>query len=149
MASNPAAHLPLDPQLERDSVEIANLPLCQARLMNDANYPWLLLVPRRANVSEIVDLEEADRAQLMREIAQTVQALKAETACDKINVAAIGNVVAQLHVHVIARSRSDPAWPKPVWGAVAARAYEDAARQTLLAALQQRLNLSQLKAQST
>lgn len=139
MGSNPAAGWPLDPQLERDSVEIANLPLCQARLMSDANYPWLLLVPRRADVSEIVDLAEADRAQLMREIAQTVQALKTETACDKINVAAIGNVVAQLHVHVVARFRTDAAWPKPVWGVAPPRTYKDDARQRFVTSLRMRL----------
>ena len=134
-----AANWSLDPQIERDSVEIGNLPLCQVRLMNDANYPWLLLVPRRANVTEITDLSEADRAQVMREVAQSVQALKTETACDKINVAAIGNVVAQLHVHVVARFRTDAAWPKPIWGLVPARAYDNAARQRLLASLRARL----------
>src|SRR5258707_13636355 len=99
MASEPAANWSLDPQLARDSVPLGNMPLCQVRLMNDANYPWLLLVPRRANVSEITDLADVDQAQLMREITHAVTALKIETACDKINAAAIGNVVAQLHVH--------------------------------------------------
>lgn len=128
----------LDPQLARDSVEIGDLPLCQMRLMNDANYPWLLLVPRRANVTEITDLSEADRTQLMREVAQSVTALKAETACHKINVAAIGNIVAQLHVHVVARDRADAAWPKPVWGVAPMRAYEKTKMEGFLAALRQR-----------
>jgi diadenosine tetraphosphate (Ap4A) HIT family hydrolase len=142
MISDPAADWSLDPQLERDTVLVGDLPLCQIRLMNDANYPWLLLVPRRRNAIELADLQEADRTQLMREIAQAAAALKTLTACDKINVAAIGNVVAQLHVHVVARFRSDAAWPKPVWGLLPARAYEEAARQRLIAALRSQLSLN-------
>ena len=129
----------LDPQLERDSVMTGDLPLCQIRLMNDANYPWLLLVPRRCDVSEIIDLNEADQAQLMHEVAQAADVLKALTRCDKINLAAIGNVVPQLYVHVIARFCRDAAWPKPVWGQVPARAYDAAALQKLLTPLRQRL----------
>ena len=142
MISDPAADWSLDPQLERDTVLVGDLPLCQIRLMNDANYPWLLLVPRRRNAIELADLQEADRTQLMREIAQAAAALKTLTACDKINMAAIGNVVAQLHVHVVARFRSDAAWPKPVWGLLPARAYEEAARQRLIAALRSQLSLN-------
>lgn len=142
MSSDPAAGWSIDPQLARDGAEIGNLALCQVRLMNDANYPWLLLVPRRADVTEITDLSEADQAQLMREVAQSVQALKAETLCDKINVAAIGNVVAQLHVHVVARFHTDAAWPKSVWGLLPARAYDDTARQKILASLRVRLAIA-------
>ena len=100
---------------------IGDLPLCRVLLIKDANYPWLLLVPRRHDVVEIIDLDEVEQAQLMTEIADAARALKAITGCDKLNVAALGNVVPQLHVHVIARSRSDAAWPKPVWGAAPAR----------------------------
>ena len=139
MGSDLAADWSIDPQLERDSVKLGDLPLCQVRLMNDANYPWLLLVPRRAKASEISDLADTDQAQLMREVTQSVHALKTETVCLKINVAAIGNVVAQLHVHVVARFRTDAAWPKPVWGLLPARAYDDAVRQKLLASLRTRL----------
>jgi diadenosine tetraphosphate (Ap4A) HIT family hydrolase len=131
----------LDPQLERDTIEIGDLPLCRALLINDANFPWLLLVPRRHHIVEIVDLDYIEQAQLMAEIAQAARSLKAITSCDKINVAALGNVVPQLHVHVVARSRGDPAWPKPVWGAAPPRPYEDAALQTLLVPLRQRLTL--------
>jgi diadenosine tetraphosphate (Ap4A) HIT family hydrolase len=141
MASDPASWS-IDPQLARDSVPLGNLPLCQVRLMNDANYPWLLLIPRCANATEIIDLSETDQADLMREITQTVRALKTETSCHKINVAAIGNVVAQLHVHVVARFRTDTAWPKPIWGIAPARAYDDATLQKLLAALRARLPLT-------
>ena len=129
----------LDPQLARDSAAVADLALCQVRLMEDANHPWLLLIPRRPNVSEITDLNEADRAQLMREIARAANMLKHLTRCDKINVAALGNVVAQLHVHVVARFKSDPAWPKPVWGFAPSRPYEESTRQQLIAAIRGRL----------
>ena len=142
MASDPAAGWSLNPQLERDSSTLGNLPLCHIRLMNDANYPWLLLIPRCANATEIMDLSETDQAHLMREITKTIRALKTETSCHKINVAAIGNVVAQLHVHVVARFRTDTAWPKPVWGAAPARAYDDAALQKLLASLRAQLALA-------
>ena len=132
----------LDPLLERDNTTIGDMPLCRVLLNNDANYPWLLLVPRRHHIIEIVDLDYIEQAQLMGEIAEAARSLKAITGCDKINVAALGNVVPQLHVHVIARSRGDAAWPKPVWGVVPARTYKDAALQTLQTALRQRLALS-------
>ena len=131
----------LDPQLARDTAAIGDFSLCQVRLMNDANYPWVVLVPRRHNVTEITDLAEPDRAQLMREIALTADALKAETRCEKINIAAIGNVVTQLHVHVVARFRKDAAWPKPVWAFAPARAYADAEGEALAAAMRKRLGI--------
>lgn len=134
----------LDPQLERDTVEIGDMPLCRALLINDANFPWLLLVPRRRHVVEIVDLDMIEQAQLMSEVAHAARSLKAITGCDKINVAALGNVVAQLHVHVVARSRGDAAWPKPVWGAAPPRLYAGEALQALLVKLRQRLALTPL-----
>jgi len=137
----------LDPQIERDATAIGDLPLCRVLLNNDANYPWLLLVPRRHHIIEIADLDMIEQAQLMGEIAEAARALKAITGCDKINIAALGNVVPQLHVHVIARSRSDAAWPKPVWGVVPARDYEAIALQQLLVALRRRLTLSPLPTQ--
>jgi diadenosine tetraphosphate (Ap4A) HIT family hydrolase len=147
MAANPnSAGWRLDPQIERDTVPVGDLPLCQLRLMNDANYPWLLLVPRRPGVNEIGDLGGAERARLMAEITETSQALKAITACDKINVASLGNVVAQLHLHVIARFRSDAAWPKPVWGAAPPRAYPRDMAARLTGALRQRLALGESSA---
>lgn len=108
----------LHPQLTKDTINVGDLPLSRVLVINDANYPWLLLVPRRNGVSEIIDLDEVEQAQLWTEIARTGRALKAITECDKLNIAALGNVVPQLHVHVIARRRSDAAWPKPVWGTV-------------------------------
>lgn len=121
----------LDPTLAGDSIAVADLPLSAARLMKDATYPWLLLVPRRAGAKEIVDLSVEDRMQLMREIGVASDALRACVPCDKLNVAALGNQVAQLHVHVIARHRGDAAWPRPVWGQVPPAPYEAGAAEAL------------------
>jgi diadenosine tetraphosphate (Ap4A) HIT family hydrolase len=129
----------LHPQLEGDTCTVGDLPLSRLLLANDANYPWLLLVPRWAGASEIIDLSESDQIRLTAEVAAVSRALKAVAPCDKLNVAALGNVVPQLHVHVIARCRSDPAWPKPVWGAAPARDYDPPARERLLAALRREL----------
>lgn len=113
----------LHPQLERDTASIGDLPLSRVLIINDANYPWLLLVPRRANVVELIDLDDVEQAQLMTEVTRVARALRTVTNCDKLNIAALGNVVPQLHVHVIARFRSDAAWPKPVWGVAPPRPY--------------------------
>jgi len=118
------------------------LPLSRLLLMNDANYPWLLLVPRCVGAEEIVDLDEMQRNRLGDEIALVSGALKSVTAADKLNIAAIGNIVSQLHVHVVARRRSDPAWPRPVWGALPARPYEPQARAQLLAAIRGAVGLA-------
>lgn len=118
----------LHERLEADTLFVHSLELCDLRLMLDANYPWLVLVPRREAI-EIVDLATADQQRLMTEIALASGALRRMVVCDKLNVGALGNVVSQLHVHVIARRRDDPAWPKPVWGAVPAKAYEPGAAQ--------------------
>jgi diadenosine tetraphosphate (Ap4A) HIT family hydrolase len=129
----------LDPQLEADSIRVADLPLSAVRLTRDANYPWLLLVPRRPGLAEIIDLDRHDRASLMEEIALASEALKSTVACDKLNVAALGNMVRQLHVHVIARHRDDPAWPRPVFGATPASRYADGAAEALAEKLAARL----------
>ena len=139
MAALPFA---LHPQLSHDTTPVGDLALARVLLMNDANYPWLILVPRRAGASEIVDLTDDEQVQLTRDIAQASRALKAASSCDKLNVAAIGNVVPQLHVHVIARYRSDIAWPKPVWGAAPAKPYDEAARAKLAASLRQALQMT-------
>ena len=111
-------------QLDRDTASIGDLPLSRVLIINDANYPWLLLVPRRANIVELTDLDDVEQAQLMTEINRVARALRAVTSCDKLNIAALGNVVPQLHVHVIARFRDDAAWPKPVWGVAPPRPYD-------------------------
>jgi diadenosine tetraphosphate (Ap4A) HIT family hydrolase len=120
----PASVWSLDPQLERDTVTVGDLPLARVLVMDDATYPWLILVPRIPGAVELIDLDDEQQAQLMDEIAMLSRVLKDVTGCDKLNVAAIGNVVAQLHVHVVARRRDDPAWPRPVWGHAPARPYD-------------------------
>lgn len=105
----------LDHRLKDSSFEIAQWPLCYVGLRNDSTYPWLYLVPRRDGISEIFDLTPQDQAQLAREIARAGEILKKLFAPAKINTAALGNMVAQLHVHIFARFENDPAWPKPVW----------------------------------
>jgi diadenosine tetraphosphate (Ap4A) HIT family hydrolase len=127
----------LDPQLARDTVAIGDLPLAQVRVMNDGNFPWLILVPRRAGVVELIDLDDEQQAQLMDEIALLSHVLKDVTRCDKLNIATIGNVVAQLHIHIVARRRADAAWPRPVWGAVPASPYEPAELAGFVARIRQ------------
>jgi diadenosine tetraphosphate (Ap4A) HIT family hydrolase len=122
----------LDPKLAADTVPLGDLPLARVLLNDDANFPWLILVPRHAGAIELIDLAADERIQLMDEIARVSTALKDLTGCDKLNVAAIGNVVAQLHVHVIARFREDAAWPAPVWGKLPAKRYEALVRDAFL-----------------
>ncbi len=106
----------LDPAFSDSAITLGDFALCRVLLQDDARYPWLVLVPRRPALAEIIDLEPADRALLMDEIAAASSALKALYQPDKLNVGALGNHVRQLHIHVIARFASDPAWPGPVWG---------------------------------
>jgi diadenosine tetraphosphate (Ap4A) HIT family hydrolase len=131
----------LHPQLAQDCAEICDLPLSRLLVSRDANYPWLLLVPRRPDVGEIIDLSSADQAQLTVEIAQVGAVLKEITACDKLNVAAIGNVVPQLHVHVVARRRTDAAWPRPVWGTVPPTPYAAAELAAFIADVRRAMRL--------
>jgi diadenosine tetraphosphate (Ap4A) HIT family hydrolase len=131
----------LDPQLARDTLWVGDLALTRVLLVEDSNYRWLILVPRREGAVELIDLADADRALLMDEIAVVSRVLKAITHCDKLNVAALGNAVAQLHVHVIARKRGDAAWPKPVWGVVPPQAFEPQTRDALIAALRGSLQI--------
>lgn len=100
--------------------------------MNDCTYPWLILVPRRPEIQEIFQLGEADRAQLLRESTQLSQVLHSVCRPDKLNIAALGNVVAQLHLHHVARYHTDPAWPAPIWGKAPAVPYSAAAAQAFL-----------------
>jgi diadenosine tetraphosphate (Ap4A) HIT family hydrolase len=129
----------LDPQLKADTSPVTRLGLSELLLMNDARFPWLILVPRRAGMTEIIDLTPADRDALFAEIVTVSEALRSVTACDKLNVAALGNQTPQLHVHVIARFRGDAAWPGPVWGKGAAVAYDGAARDRLTGRITERL----------
>ena len=123
----------LHPRLQSDTALVADWPLCRVLLMNDARYPWLILVPRRADAVELFDLDAADRTALIGEIARASQTLKHLTGAAKINIGALGNLVPQLHVHIVARNPGDPAWPGPVWGHSPAVPYDDAARAALIA----------------
>ena len=127
----------LHPVLAADTVEIATWELSQVRLMKDANYPWLILIPVRHGITGMHELTADDGVTLMTEIARASRGL--ETLCnpDRINVAALGNMVPQLHVHVIARFESDPAWPGPVWGAVTRKNYGDEDLHHTIAAIKQ------------
>lgn len=116
----------LHPQLASDTLVLGDLPLSRVLVVQDGNYPWLLLVPRVAGVSEMIDLDEVELAQATTEIARVSRALRTVTKCDKLNIAALGNAVPQLHIHIIARRKSDAAWPKPVWGHVPAAAHDPA-----------------------
>lgn len=129
----------LDSRLAADSLAVAELPLSSLRLMRDSRYAWLMLVPRKPELVELLDLTEEERAQLMREIALVGAALKAETRCDKLNVGALGNIVAQLHVHVIARFAGDAAWPGPVWGSGASVPYPVGEAEALALRIAERL----------
>ena len=129
----------LDPRLERDSAPVAELRLSAVRLMRDANYPWLLLVPRRPAVAELIELSREDRILLLDEVALASQALGAVASCEKLNIAALGNVVRQLHVHVVARVSTDPAWPGPVWGHGPAKPYGPGEEEALVSRLAGRL----------
>lgn len=129
----------LDARLAGDTVAIVDLPLCRVLLMKDARFPWLILVPRRAGVSEILDLAAADHAQLWAEITQTAAALRAETEPLKLNIGALGNIVRQLHVHIVARFDGDAAWPGPVWGSGTALSYDAPGLEALRARLAERL----------
>lgn len=113
----------LHPQLADDTHPLAHWPLCEVRLMDDAHHPWLILVPRVEDAVDITDLDAAQQATLMREIDRAARALQVAVKPHKLNVAALGNVVPQLHVHVIARYRDDIAWPRPVWGTATAQPY--------------------------
>lgn len=122
----------LDGRLETDSVFIAEGPLSQFRLMNDARYGWIVLVPRIPDVSEWVDLPEQQQQILLSEINIAARLLRAHFPCEKINIGALGNIVRQLHVHVIARTSQDEAWPGPVWGHGKAKAHSTAELEALL-----------------
>jgi diadenosine tetraphosphate (Ap4A) HIT family hydrolase len=129
----------LHSQLKKDTIDIGDLPLCRVLVIKDANFPWLLLVPRRHEVIEIIDLDEVEQAQLMTEISRVARALKEITQCDKLNIAALGNVVPQLHVHVIARRTGDVAWPRPVWGVMPALAHDAEEVQNFISALRRKI----------
>ena len=122
----------LDPRLAADTLPVTTLWLCEVRLMNDARFAWLVLVPRRAGMVEVADLEPHDRTRLWDEVERAGAALRAVVPCDKLNLGALGNIVRQLHVHVVAREEGDAAWPGPVWGSGAGTPWSAGARETLI-----------------
>ncbi|CAK05624.1 conserved hypothetical protein [Rhizobium johnstonii 3841] len=130
----------LDPRLENDSVSIMVTGLCDLRLSKDARWPWLILVPRRADITEIFELTPLDQVLLAFETELVAKALKKITGATKINIGALGNIVRQLHVHVIARFEGDANWPGPVWGFGRAEPYEDGKRDEFTAKLREALS---------
>lgn len=134
------AQFTLDSRLEKDSVLVTRLGLCQLRLMDDSRWPWLLLVPQRPDVQELFDLAPLDQAMLTFETNLVAEMFKKMKGGTKINVAAIGNIVRQLHVHVIARYENDANWPGPVWGFGARQPYAEADRKALVKQILDALN---------
>ena len=130
----------LNPQLEKGSIALGEFELCSLLLINDSNYPWFILLPNRENISEIFQLSSTDQQQLMIESSFFSKILEKAFNADKINVAALGNVVPQLHIHHIARYRNDACWPDPVWGAVPSIPYTDNQQRTIIDKLQALLN---------
>lgn len=132
----------IDPRLEAETRPVGELGLSRLLLMDDARYPWLILVPRIAGARELLDLDEADRAMLLGEISLVSRALETLFRPDKLNIAALGNVVPQLHVHLLVRYRTDAAWPQPVWGRGEREPYADDARERRIALLRDALKTS-------
>ncbi len=129
----------LDTRLEKDTLPIGKLELCEICLLNDSRWPWLLLVPMCTEVSEVFDLALVDQKTLAEETVKVSLALKKITQAEKINTAAIGNIVRQLHVHVIARNQGDANWPGPVWGFGQAEPYSISAADELISRIQNEL----------
>jgi len=130
----------LDPQLEADTFPVAITSLNRIVLMNDSRFPWLILVPERPDIREPFELTDEDQRTLMQESMITGKSLKALFNAHKLNIAALGNQVSQLHIHHIARFRTDAAWPRPVWGVGAAEPYEAEALRERVALLREVLS---------
>lgn len=133
--TNITSSFTLHEALARDTIPVARWALSRVLMMNDANYPWLIVVPERPGMRDLHDLLPNDLATLMDEIVRASRALQGLFKPDKLNVAALGNMVPQLHVHVIARFDNDPAWPRPVWNALPAKPYDENAADELVADL--------------
>ena len=129
----------LHPRLQNDTSFVADWALSRVLLMNDARFPWLILVPRRDSLHEIHDLMPEDSELLIKEITHASQSLKFIAGADKINIGALGNIVPQLHVHIVARRSDDVAWPGPVWGCGAPVPYENSVQDVLIEGLRNNL----------
>ncbi|MFO7445761.1 MAG: HIT domain-containing protein [Ignavibacteriaceae bacterium] len=125
----------IHPQLKRDCILVGKFELSYLMLMNDSNYPWFILVPDREDIKEIFQLSGKDQTELLKEISYLSELLHNNFNADKINVAALGNVVPQLHIHIIVRYAGDPAWPSPVWGKVTAKEYTGEEKESILTKL--------------
>jgi diadenosine tetraphosphate (Ap4A) HIT family hydrolase len=132
----------LDPRLQADCHVVGDLPLCRVLLFDDSRYPWVVLVPRRARLREIYELPAMDRATLFEEVSRVGQELMRVCPGDKLNLGALGNLVPQLHLHLVVRRADDPAWPGPVWGHSAARPYAADALAERLALLRSALGMT-------
>jgi diadenosine tetraphosphate (Ap4A) HIT family hydrolase len=130
----------LDERLAKDSISVTTSGLCDVRLMKDRRWPWLVLVPRRPGITEIFDLMPLDQVLLTFETNRAAEVLRAMTGATKINIGALGNIVRQLHVHVIARFEGDANWPGPVWGHGKAEPYADDDMNSLMAKLRDTLS---------
>lgn len=126
----------LHPQLAKDCIEVGDFPLSKVLLLNDSHYPWIILVPRRENIDEIFQLTDEDQRQLLAESSILCEAMATYFKADKMNVAALGNKVSQLHLHHIVRYKNDISWPNPVWGVVAAKPYNKTELDDLIVLLQ-------------
>lgn len=131
----------LNEQLANECAQVGELSLCRVLLMNDCRFPWAILVPRRAGLVELTDLPPADRARLIEETAEVAAALKKLSGAEKMNIGALGNVVRQLHVHVVGRTVGDDAWPRPVWGAGVRIPYTDGAAESCARELKRALGI--------
>lgn len=129
----------LDSRLAADSIAIGTLALCEVRLQDDVRFPWLVLVPKRKGITELFELSVPDRVTATEEIAQCSAALRGVTQCLKINVGALGNIVRQLHIHIVARNEGDAAWPGPVWGAGTRIPYSETEKAELIGRLRSAL----------
>ena len=132
MSSPTQADFALDPRLAANTRPVGDLALCSVLLMDDARFPWFILVPRRPGIVEMTDLSDEDALQAMREIRIATRVMATLSQPDKVNVGALGNMVPQLHVHVIGRFRSDPAWPGPAWSHGTRMPYPDHAAAALI-----------------
>ncbi len=140
MSDEHAENFQLHPQLAQDCFELTDLPLCKLLLCNDSAYPWFILVPRVDNVEDIYQLDWQQQQQFLNESSMLSELLMQEFSGQKMNVAALGNVVSQLHVHHVVRFKNDACWPKPIWGQQASTPYSSEQVQAIKAALVPKLN---------
>ena len=131
----------LHPQLKMDTFDIGELPLCKVLLMNESQFPWLILVPRKSDISELYQLQETDIRQANKESLDISRLMMALFVGDKLNVAALGNLVPQLHIHHVVRNKNDAVWPQPVWGNFTAKPYSETAANAMLGKLSEQISL--------